>query len=152
MQHGKLIFEGIVGSVEDLHKTLEIFFENHIKNERGAVLLLQGSLGSGKTTICKLLGKILQLPFEINSPTFTIYNHYLHNNISFFHYDLYRLSPVEIEELELRDLWYDVYDNLFTIHAIEWWEKANSIDTKLKKFFFVIEILDANRRKLQIHE
>ena len=60
-----------------------------------ALLLLQGSMGAGKTTLTQKLAKYLGVKEKINSPTFNYLNSYQTEDISIFHLDLYRLSGGE---------------------------------------------------------
>src|SRR5262245_15692776 len=83
----------------------------------GAVLLLTGELGSGKTTFVKGLAKGLGISQEIliHSPSFTLINEYP-GKIPLYHVDLYRLEHMrEIEELGLGD-----YFEMGGVVAVEW--------------------------------
>ena len=64
-----------------------------------SVLLLQGELGAGKTTLVR--GLVLALPggktAEVASPSFTICNLYS-TKPPIHHYDLYRLEPFVTDE------------------------------------------------------
>lgn len=64
------------------------------------VLLLEGELGSGKTTFCKILLQKAGYKGGVNSPTFNIVNEYkLHDGSRFYHFDLYRIKyPEELIE------------------------------------------------------
>jgi tRNA threonylcarbamoyladenosine biosynthesis protein TsaE len=60
--------------------------------ERGAVFLLEGDLGAGKTVFAKGLGAGLDIdPAEVNSPTFTLVNAH-DGRTRLYHLDLYRLA------------------------------------------------------------
>lgn len=65
-----------------------------------ALVLLQGSLGTGKTMWAKGFATGLGLQRPVYSPTFTIMNHYFDDGRSLYHLDLYRISCLE----ELHDL------------------------------------------------
>ncbi|CAN5469870.1 hypothetical protein BH11CYA1_BH11CYA1_20180 [soil metagenome] len=56
----------------------------------GAIVALNGTLGAGKTTLVKAVGKGLGVVEVINSPTFTMLNEYHSGRLSLFHLDLYR--------------------------------------------------------------
>lgn len=58
-----------------------------------SVLLLQGDLGAGKTTLVQGLGEALGITEPILSPTFTLINEYPEARIPLYHVDLYRLTP-----------------------------------------------------------
>ena len=58
----------------------------------GAIVLLTGDLGAGKTVFAKGFAEGLGVKDEVTSPTFTIMNIY-DNKMN--HFDLYRLESVE---------------------------------------------------------
>ncbi|MEM8807497.1 MAG: tRNA (adenosine(37)-N6)-threonylcarbamoyltransferase complex ATPase subunit type 1 TsaE [Cyanobacteria bacterium P01_G01_bin.38] len=88
----------------------------------GTVLLLEGTLGSGKTTLVQGLGAGLGIPNSIDSPTFTLINEYLEGRVPLYHVDLYRLSPEEADTLYLETYWQgeEVEPGIL---AIEWAER-----------------------------
>jgi tRNA threonylcarbamoyladenosine biosynthesis protein TsaE len=88
----------------------------------GAVLLLQGNLGSGKTTLVQSLGAALGITDEIVSPTFTLVNEYPEARIPFYHLDLYRLEPAEVATLHPEHYWQGE-EFALGIVAIEWPER-----------------------------
>ena len=87
----------------------------------GAVVLLIGDLGAGKTVAARGLARGLgvQERYAIVSPTFTLLNVYP-GRVDFFHADLYRLSPAEAADLELLD---EAADGVL---AVEWAERAGN--------------------------
>ena len=56
------------------------------------IIILSGELGSGKTKFVQGILKYFGLENEISSPTFTIVNEYIKNNINIYHFDVYRLE------------------------------------------------------------
>lgn len=71
----------------------------------GAVLYLQGDLGTGKTTCARSLLHTLGVTGPVRSPTYTLVDTYELPGLACTHVDLYRLqSPSEVDELGLRDL------------------------------------------------
>jgi tRNA threonylcarbamoyladenosine biosynthesis protein TsaE len=88
----------------------------------GTVLLLEGNLGSGKTTLVQGIGEGLGITEAIASPTFTLVNEYLEGRIPLYHLDLYRLQPSEVAALYLESYW-DGLENPLGIVAIEWAER-----------------------------
>lgn len=88
----------------------------------GSVLLLEGDLGSGKTTFVQGLGAGLGIQAAIDSPTFTLVNEYLDGRLPLYHLDLYRLTATEAAKLYPETYW----EGLETepgIVAIEWAER-----------------------------
>lgn len=90
----------------------------------GTVLLLQGDLGSGKTTLVKGLGAGLAIPDTIDSPTFTLINEYLSGRLPLYHVDLYRLEGEAVDGLFLETYWEGI-EFPRGIVAIEWAERLN---------------------------
>ncbi len=88
----------------------------------GTVILLEGDLGSGKTTLVQGLGEGLGIQETIDSPTFTLINEYLDGRLPLYHIDLYRLTMKEAASLYLEAYWEGAEFPL-GIMAIEWAER-----------------------------
>ena len=87
----------------------------------GDVITLEGTLGSGKTSVARGLLAALGLAGEAPSPSFAIVQPYEPPEVRFpvLHVDLYRIDdPAEIEELALDDARYD------SLLLVEWPERA----------------------------
>lgn len=67
-----------------------------LKDEPKVVILLDGDLGSGKTTLTKGLARGLGIEAVVNSPTFTLMKKYKSKDRlkTLYHLDLYRLEGV----------------------------------------------------------
>lgn len=109
----------------------------------GAVLLLDGELGGGKTTFVKGLARGLGVVEEPRSPSFTLVREYG----VLVHVDLYRLAAADAAALG----WEDYLDGE-RIVAVEWsshlprgfWLEGTPI---LKLRF---QIVDENRRRIKL--
>ena len=88
----------------------------------GHVLLLQGNLGSGKTTLVQGIGQGLGITDLIVSPTFILLNEYSEGQVPLYHFDLYRLNPTEVDALHLETYW-EGWEHPPGIVAIEWAER-----------------------------
>lgn len=63
---------------------------SHLKKQD--IIVLTGDLGSGKTKFTEGILSYFGLEKEISSPTFTIVNEYLKDEITIYHFDVYRLE------------------------------------------------------------
>ncbi len=88
----------------------------------GTIILLQGDLGTGKTTLVQGIAEGLGISESVESPTFTLINEYFAGRIPLYHLDLYRLEPEEAEALHLESYW-DGLERDLGIVAIEWAER-----------------------------
>ncbi len=70
----------------DIGKTLASLLK------KGDTVVLTGELGSGKTKLTEGILTYYGLEDEISSPTFTIVNEYIKDDIKIFHFDVYRLE------------------------------------------------------------
>jgi tRNA threonylcarbamoyladenosine biosynthesis protein TsaE len=83
----------------------------------GAVVLLHGDLGAGKTAFVRGLAAGLGAPEDqVSSPTFTLIQEY-RGRIPLLHADLYRVSGAEADDLGLEELGGE------GVVAVEWAEK-----------------------------
>ena len=94
--------------------------------KKQTILLLNGTLGSGKTFFTNILVNLIleseNRPQEnVTSPTFNIVKIYNTKNFDIYHFDLYRIKNVE----ELYEL--DINDAFENISIIEWSEIIESI-------------------------
>lgn len=88
----------------------------------GAVLLLEGALGAGKSVFARGVARALGISGPVRSPTFTILN-VLEGRWPFYHFDLYRLD----EEIALAELGMEEYLDGDGVCAVEWAGKFNAL-------------------------
>lgn len=65
------------------------------------VLLLNGDLGAGKTTMTQGIGRELGVKRPVKSPTFTIVREYPEARFPLFHMDFYRLENDDLSSIDL---------------------------------------------------
>ena len=110
------------------------------------VLLFEGDMGMGKTTLINTLCRKMGVEGATSSPTFSIVNEYqTSDNQTIYHFDFYRLK----QETEALD--FGVEDYLYSGNwcFIEWAEKISSlipIEHSIVKF----SLLPDGRRELEI--
>lgn len=80
------------------------------------IILFNGDLGAGKTTLIKELVKILGCNETVSSPTYSLVNEYEAENTSIYHFDLYRLE----DEEELYNFGIEEYLNTSHWIFVEW--------------------------------
>jgi tRNA threonylcarbamoyladenosine biosynthesis protein TsaE len=84
----------------------------------GDVLLLQGDLGSGKTTLTQGIGAGLKVAEPVKSSSFVLLNEY-HGRLTVYHADLYRLDdPGQVADLALEEVASD------GVLVVEWPDRA----------------------------
>lgn len=66
--------------------------------QRGDVVLLEGALGTGKTTFVRGLVRALGISADVTSPTFSIGHRYVSEHATVSHIDLYRIGALEDED------------------------------------------------------
>lgn len=118
-----------INEIQDVAK--KIISENPHK-----IVLFNGTMGAGKTTLIKALSKELGVKNATSSPTFSLINEYKIENSNFvYHFDVYRLKS----ETEALDMGIDDYLYSGNWCFIEWAEKIpNLIPDKYSSIYLSI--------------
>ena len=112
------------------------------------VLLFNGEMGVGKTTLIKELVKQLGIKDIASSPTFSLVNEYRTNDgKKVYHFDFYRIeSEEEVYDIGIEDYFYDDHWCF-----IEWGEKVKNL-LPLKIVNINIVAITDNQRTLEIDQ
>jgi len=112
----------------------------------GDVILFYGSVGSGKTVFARGLCRGLGFEGYVNSPSYIIMNMYSADEITIFHYDLYRISSVS----ELMEIgFYEFAAQEKSITLVEWAEMLES-EVPEKRIEVRIDVVYEKKRKITI--
>lgn len=111
------------------------------------VILFNGEMGVGKTTLIKQLCKTLGVNDATSSPTFSLVNEYqTSDNQTVYHFDFYRLN----KETEALDMGVDDYLYSGNWCFIEWSEKIASLIPQ-QHTVITIELLPSGERLLELN-
>lgn len=131
---------------ENFAKEVIAFLQKE-ENKQINTLCLYGNLGAGKTAFSQMVGKLLGVKENMQSPTFVIQKFYETADKSFkklVHIDAYRIEkPEEMLVLGFAELIKE--KNILIL--IEWPEKIKSILPK-KTLDIYFEFVDENTRKI----
>ncbi len=113
------------------------------------IFLLEGELGSGKTTFVQGIAKELGISGKIQSPTFVLekrYNikHKIYNQL--IHIDLYRLKT---SDWTVRDL-AEIFSNKDSLVIVEWSDRLGKYKPN-KYLNIAFKYIDKNLRKIKIN-
>lgn len=108
----------------------------------GDVILLQGTLGSGKTYLVQHICDAWKIDENVTSPTFTIIQNYKGDK-SVNHFDLYRIEQInELDQLGWEDM---VYSDAVTF--IEW---PQIMEPLLNTYYKISITLNGLKRKIEL--
>lgn len=111
------------------------------------VVVFQGSMGMGKTTLIKALVKVLGIDDTATSPSFGLVNHYENDDIIIYHFDFYRIKHQE----EAFDIGFEEYLYSGNWCFIEW---AENVSDYLPDTYTVLkfEWIDTDKRKITVSQ
>ncbi len=88
------------------------------------IVLLNGSMGAGKTTLVRAIAECAGSSDCVTSPTFAIVNEYLtSSNETIYHFDMYRIETPS----EALDFGVEEYLSSGELCLIEWSERIESL-------------------------
>ena len=120
---------------------------DHIKDlvNNYTIFLFEGDMGSGKTTLIKQVVKDIGISENVKSPTFSLVNEYIENDLIIFHFDLYRIN----KENELDSIGFYEYLDSGKLCFIEWPDIA--IQNIYKDYVLIkISITSDSEREIEI--
>ncbi|MEM7195554.1 MAG: tRNA (adenosine(37)-N6)-threonylcarbamoyltransferase complex ATPase subunit type 1 TsaE [Pseudomonadota bacterium] len=89
----------------------------------GNLVFLEGDLGAGKTTWTRGLLRALGHTGPVPSPTYTLVESYIFEDLQVFHFDLYRLEQAEeLEVIGIRDML-----NETSLVIVEWPRRGSGV-------------------------
>ncbi len=132
----------IVFSLDQIQEVAEKILAQNPKK----IILFNGEMGVGKTTLIKQLCKSLGVKDATSSPTFSLVNeYYTSNNQIVYHFDFYRLN----KETEALDMGVDDYLYSGNWCFIEWSEKIKNLIPE-EHSVVTIELLADEKRELKL--
>ena len=122
-----------------------------LESKVGNIYLLEGNLGTGKTTFARFFinalydkEKIIR-PDTIKSPSFPLMINYPLINYEIYHYDLYRLKKInELTELEF----FEFYKQ--NISIVEWPDLIINNFKLINYYIIKFKLLNINKRLITI--
>src|SRR5688500_7548242 len=133
-------------SLDTIRDTAARFWETA---GHSSVFAFHGDMGAGKTTFIHALCDVKGVKDVVGSPTFSIINEYVYNNVEsgkIFHIDLYRLRDEE-EAIQA-----GVEDCLYSDHIclVEWPDRSPGIFPEDTVRVY-IDAIDSSLRRLRIN-
>lgn len=131
-----------------LHDTERLARTLEQRTPTGALLILSGPLGAGKTTLVQALGRALGSAAQISSPTYTLIHEYPTPAGVLVHADAYRLGAARSDVAgALLELGLDDYLERARLVAVEWGEDLLALFPEA----FVVKLsLSGDQRRAQV--
>ncbi|MGN1340332.1 MAG: tRNA (adenosine(37)-N6)-threonylcarbamoyltransferase complex ATPase subunit type 1 TsaE [Oscillospiraceae bacterium] len=95
----------------------------------GDIILYEGDMGAGKTTLTKGIAAALGITDPVTSPTFALVNEYPQGRLPLFHFDLYRIDSYD----DLYAVGFFDYLDRDGIIAAEWSENIPGLEQELAR-------------------
>ena len=129
-------------SINDINKVASLILAENLNK----VIIFNGEMGVGKTTLIKQLCLNLGVNQATSSPTFSLVNEYIYDeNQKIYHFDLYRLKS----ENEALDFGIDEYLYSNNWCFIEWADKIPNLLPNPHSVI-TIELLENGNRFLRV--
>ena len=114
-----------------------------VENIKHKIIVFEGEMGSGKTTLIKSICKKINTIDNVSSPTFSLINEYKSQNSIIYHFDFYRIKNIN----EAYDFGANEYIDSGRLCLIEWGFKIKEM---LPEQYHVIKIkkVSKNLREL----
>tara|TARA_B100001057_G_scaffold64506_1_gene58174 strand:- start:2109 stop:2528 length:420 start_codon:yes stop_codon:yes gene_type:complete len=114
-----------------------------VDNIKHKIIVFEGEMGSGKTTLIKSICKKINIKDDVSSPTFSLINEYKSLDSIIYHFDFYRIKNIN----EAYDFGADEYIDSGCLCLIEWGFKIKGM---LPEQYHVIKIkkISKNLREL----
>ena len=133
-------------SVEDTEKIGAVIAGKLLAERPGRLLfiMLEGSLGAGKTALTRGIASVLSPGSRVTSPSYTIVNEYRLGSVPLFHFDLYRLG----DGADLGDIGFDEYVSCG--HSVVEWSEYLATDVPEDAVTVKITPLGEDRRDIEV--
>lgn len=119
--------------IENLKQTKELAQAFAKVLKPSTIVVLNGDLGSGKTTFVKEVVAALGSKDLVTSPTFTLLNTY-EASFPIYHFDMYRLSSAE----EAMAVGFEEYFDKKSLDGVCFVEWAENVEGLIKKVDYII--------------
>ena len=113
----------------------------------GDMIAYKGGLGAGKTTFTRGLAIGMGLGDNVTSPTFALVNEYRGEDMTLYHFDMYRINSEE----DLESTGFYDYDFENNVAAVEWSENIADFLPK-STIYITIERLSELEREIIIED
>jgi tRNA threonylcarbamoyladenosine biosynthesis protein TsaE len=110
----------------------------------GDVVLVQGELGAGKTTLVRGAARALGVKDQVTSPSFSIGHRYAGDGVIVSHLDLFRLESLEQEDPGLLE----EYFGAGRIAFVEW--PQGGAELARPRLLVSLAHVSADRRRIEV--